>query len=246
MPFDTTVFAGIDLSGGRKPFTYAALDGRGHLLALADGEMDDALAFLGGLQAAQVAINAPARPNLGLVSLHGAGRRIEMRLAEQALRDRGINVAATPARRELCPAWVQDGFEFYRRLDALGFAPHPAPDSPRKWMETHPQACFAVFAGGLPLPKPTLEGRLQRQLLLYERGLGIRDGMDFFEELTRHKLLKGILPMEFVYMPEQLDALAAAATAWLVATRPADVCLVGDPLEGQVLLPARELKEKYS
>jgi hypothetical protein len=35
-----------------------------------------------------------------------------MRLAEHNLRERGINVAATPAHREYCSAWVQDGFRF--------------------------------------------------------------------------------------------------------------------------------------
>jgi predicted RNase H-like nuclease len=252
MFFDTS-FVGIDASGGRKPFTYAALDASGRLTALADGELDDVLSFLAAHEKVLVAINAPPRPSRGLVRdthpalepIHKAGRAAEMRLAEYELRQRGINVSATPSKREMSSGWVQVGFELYRRMEALGFLPDSAPDAKRRWLETHPQACFAVLAGQIPLPKPTLEGRLQRQLLLYQQGLFIRDPMDFFEELTRHKLLKGNLPLEQVYSAEALDALAAAYVAYSCAKHPADMLRVGDPDEGQIILPVRELKGKY-
>lgn len=253
MLFDTSVFVGIDPAGGRKPFTYAALDLHARLLTLADGEMDDVLAYLGGQQAALVAINAPSQPNRGLVResrqslplLHQSGRAQEMRLAEHALRERGINVAATSARAEYCPAWVQDGFELYRRMIGLGYQPHSDDKPARAFIETQPQACFTVLLGQQPFSRASLEGRLQRQLVLYEQRLAIRDPMDFFEELTRHKLLKGYLPTELLYSPEKLDALVAACTAWLVGTKPAETILLGDPEEGQISLPARELKSRY-
>ncbi|GAB4482780.1 MAG: hypothetical protein OHK0031_05580 [Anaerolineales bacterium] len=243
MFFDTLTFVGLDPTGGRKPFTWAALDSQARLLALADGELDEALAFLGGLPQALIAVNAPPRPNLGLVrearlSLPGVGRALDMRLAEYELRQRGINAAATPSRRELCPGWMQTGFEFYRRLEALGYQPDAAEGAARRWLETQPAACFALWAGTQPLPRSSLEGRLQRQLILVEEGLRLRDPMDFFEELTRHKLLKGILPLEQVYTPEQLDALAAACLAWRAASRPAEILRLGDPAEGQMTLPA--------
>ena len=253
MLFDTHIFVGVDPSGGRKPFTYAAFDAQGRLLTLADGVMDDVLAYLGGQQEALVAVNAPQRPNSGLVRetrqslplLHQSGRAQDMRLAEHSLRERGINVAATPARREYCSAWVQDGFDFYRRMAELGYQRHAEGKLARIFRETHPQACFAVLLGQLPLSRSSLEGRLQRQLILYEQGLRIRDPMDFFEELTRHKLLKGHLPLDLLYTPEQLDALAAAHTAWLAGTKPFETSLIGDPEEGQITLPASELKSKY-
>ena len=69
--------------------------------------------------------------------------------------------------------------------------------------------------------------------------------MDFFEEITRYKMLKGIFPAELIYAPEMLDALVAAYTAWLVVNRPASISLIGDPHEGQIALPASELKSKY-
>ncbi len=254
MSFDTPLFVGIDPCGGGKPFTWAALDKNGRLAALQQGELEDALFFLSGLSTALAAVNAPPRPSQGLVRqqdvrqnlspLRAAGRSMEMRLAEYLLRERGINVSLTPSRRELCTNWTQLGFELYRHFESLGFRPYPDSEA-RAWLETQPHAVFCALLGQIPLPRPTVEGRLQRQLILYEQGLGIRDPMDYFEELTRHKLLKGALPLEQVYTPEQLDALAAACAAWLVFRHPQRVCRVGDPGEGQIILPVSELKARY-
>jgi hypothetical protein len=100
--------------------------------------------------------------------------------------------------------------------------------------------------GQLPLPKPTLEGRLQRQVALFEHGEGIKDPMEFFEEITRHKLLHGIFPMELVYAAEELDALIAAYLAWCVINSPQDMIFIGDKQEGQIALPVAGLKENYN
>jgi predicted RNase H-like nuclease len=70
--------------------------------------------------------------------------------------------------------------------------------------------------------------------------------MDFFEEITRHKLLQGFLPMEIVYAPEELDTLMAAYMAWRVINCPQETILVGDAEEGRIALPVASLKEKYS
>jgi hypothetical protein len=255
MLFDATLFVGVDPSGGRKPCTYAALDQNCHLVALKDGEVEDVLAFLGGQRGALVAVNAPPRPNQGLVRqndvrqslppLHTSGRGMEMRLAEHQLRERGINIAMTPARKELCANWVQVGFDFYRRIEATGFRPYPTPEASHQWLETHPHAVFCVLLGQAPLSRSTLEGRLQRQLALYEQGLGIHDPMDFYEEITRHKLLKGALPLEWIYTIEELDAIAAAYTAFVCACRPEKMLKIGDPSEGQIVIPVAELKERY-
>jgi hypothetical protein len=255
MLFDATLFIGVDPSGGRKPFTYAALDQNGKLVALKDGEVEDVLAFIGGQPGAYVAINAPPRPNKGLIRqdeirqnlppLHISGRSLDMRLVEHQLRERGINVSMTPSRKELCANWVQTGFDFYRRIASMGFVPYPTPDASHQWVETHPHAIFCVLLGQTPLAKPTLEGRLQRQLILYEQGLGIRDPMEFFEEITSHKLLKGIFPMEQIYAPEELDAVAAAYVAYIAGCHPEQASTLGDLQEGQILLPVTELKPKY-
>lgn len=253
MLFTESTFIGIDPTSSRRAFTYAALDRDLNLVALADGEMEDVTAFLAAQKSATVAVNAPAGVNRGLVrakmkkemltphQIRGA----EYRMAELILREHGIAVSGTPANAAVCPAWMQVGFELYRKLGKLGFKKFPDTDSPHQILETNPHAGYCVLLNDAPLPKPTLEGRLQRQLILYERGVQIKDPMDFFEEITRHKMIKGVWPMELLYLPEQLDALLAAFTAWLAVNRPAQISSIGDPKEGVIVLPDGELKGKY-
>jgi predicted nuclease with RNAse H fold len=254
MFYDNCVYVGVDPATGRKDFTYAALDGELKLIALTDADMDNTLAFLGGHKSAIVAINAPSQVNRGLVKKRleessltpgQTFRGVDMRLVEHNLRKRGISVAGTPSREELCPAWVQVGFAFYRKLSKLGFVLYGSEDAAHQWLETHPFACFCTLLERVPFPKPTLEGRLQRQITIYDKGLHITDPMDFFEEITRFKLMQGILPTEVLYTPDQLDVLVAAYTAWLAFNRPEEVIALGDKSEGQVVLPVGELKEKY-
>ena len=247
------MFIGVDPTAGQHPFTFAALDQGGQLVALAAGDIDDVLAFLKDHQAAVVAVNGPPHPNYGLVRKKlenqnlapGQLRGSDMRQAENELRERGISVLPTPSRIEMCPAWMQMGFDLYRRMEQAGFKQYPSENAPYQWLETHPHAAFCALLGQLPLPKPTLEGRLQRQIALYEHGAGIKDPMEFFEEITRHKLLHGVLPMEFVYAAEELDTLMAAYLAWCVVNCPQDLILIGDKQEGQIALPVAELKERY-
>ena len=254
MFFNQRAYIGIDLTG-KKAFTYAVLDDDLGLLALSGGEMEDLLAFIGGQASVVVAINAPARPNQGrvkslleqesLASGKSAPRGADMRLSEYELRQRGIKVAATPSHPKHCVSWMRSGFALYEKLTSLGFSSYPVDDASYQVLETHPQAAFSAMTEGSLLSASTLEGRLQRQTVLYGEGLGIRDGMEFFEEITRHKLRQGILPFEQIYDSSQLDALLAAYTAWLAATKPTSMVALGDWDEGKVYLPVRELKSRY-
>jgi hypothetical protein len=247
-------FVGVDPTAGRHPFTFAAVDSDRQLVALAAGGVDNVLAFLTDHQAAVVAVNAPPRPNLGLVRQNlekqklalGQLRGSDMRQAESELRERGISISPTPSRVETCPAWMQMGFDLYRRIEDAGFKQYPTEKASLQWVETHPHAAFCALLGQLPLPKPTLEGRLQRQIALYEQGIGIKDPMGFFEEITRHKLMHGVLPMELVYAAEELDTLMAAYMAYCVVNCPQNMVLIGDKQEGQIALPVASLKERYS
>lgn len=248
-----TLYIGIDPTSGKKEFSYAALDGNLNLVKLADADLDELLTFLEELRSVCVAINAPSGVNHGIVKrrheesseLRRSLRGVDIRLAEFELRERGIAVAGTPSREEFCPAWMQTGFTLYQKLAEMGFDSKRVEGAGRHMLETHPFACFCVLAEGIPFPKPTLEGRLQRQSILFDKGLRINDAMSFFEEITRFKLIKGILPTEALYSPEQLDVLVAAYTAWLEANRPDEVIKIGDENEGQMILPVRELQGKY-
>ena len=109
----------------------------------------------------------------------------------------------------------------------------------------YPHACFCALLRLTPFSKNTLEGRIQRQLVLHEQDTHIPDPMRVFEEITRHRLLQGQLPLPDLYSPSELDAMVAAYTAWKAATQPGEVTLLGNPQEGQVVLPVKEMQRQY-
>jgi hypothetical protein len=88
------------------------------------------------------------------------------------------------------------------------------------------------------MDKGTLEGCLQRQMILFDKGVRIKDPMAFFEEVTAHRLMHGRLPEDMVYSLGELNAVAAAFTAWLAATRPSQVIRLGAVDEGQAVFPS--------
>ena len=253
--FISATFVGIDPTAGERPFVYAALDHERKLLALGEGSIDDVLAFTAGQRQALAAVCAPRQPNLGVMarpevrqnlsaSLH-PGRWVNFRLADYLLRQRNISIPQTAADEEHCPNWMRMGFLLHRRLRELGYQPYPQAGAERQCLEVYPHACYAALLGVLPFHKHTLEGRIQRQLALYEQDVGVPDAMRIFEEITRHRLLHGVLPIDNLYSPGELDALVAAYTAWRAAHEPNQVSLLGDEEEGQVVLPVAELKERY-
>ncbi len=255
-----THFIGIDPTAGRRPMDFAVLD-VDLRPECAQGSLDDVLNAVAqaGRAGAVVAVDAPQSVNAGLmandeyratlVPAPAPGRWKHYKVCEYQLKRRGIGLYNTPAAAGQAPAWMQAGFELYAALHQAGFAPYlPGSDAPRQVLEVHPHACFTVMLGRLPLPKLTLEGRLQRQLALYRAGVEVKNPMDTLEELTAAHLLAGRLALPGLLDHDALDALAAAYTAFLAATEPARVTLVGDPSEGQIVLPVEEgeLKELYT
>jgi hypothetical protein len=255
MLFDKTTFIGIDPTAGQKPFTYVALDGDLRLLALGQGQMDDVLAFVGGQQNAFVAVNAPQQPNQGQMAAREvrqrldppprAGRWTGFRVAEYELHARGISIPRTPEQEKDCSRWMQMGFNLFRGMKKLGYATYPAGEASHQVMEVYPHGSYTALLERVPFPKHLLEGRIQRQLILYIHQLNVSNPMDIFEEITRHRLLQGILPLEGLHSADELDALVAAFTAWLAATKPEHVTLVGHAEEGQIVLPVSVLKAHY-
>ena len=55
--------------------------------------------------------------------------------------------------------------------------------------------------------------------------------MDFFEEITRHKLIQGTLPLENLYSTKELDALAASYVAWMLVNKPNELRFTSDQCE---------------
>ncbi len=245
------VFAGVEIirAAGRlrRAFVYAALDDAQELIAIGHGDRNEVLAYLGGQQIAYVSVNAPRQPNMGLVNdastyqeelpFTKPSRHINARLCEVLLREGGFKMRFTPDKAKSCQVWMRRGFDLYRRLAGFGYAPYPNEDGTRHSLETHADAVFwRLLDRTTPLPS-SLEGRLQRQLILHDQGLPIPDAMNFFLEITRHKLIHGDLPDQDIYNMEELNALTGAFIAWQAAHHPEKIELLGDSEEGQIALP---------
>jgi hypothetical protein len=122
-----------------------------------------------------------------------------------------------------------------KKFVQVGFTPFSRKSDPKQWIETNVQDCFHAWSGHKLLPRRTLEGRLQRTAILYEQGLQLTDPVDLFEEITRYKLVQGILPLEKLPSVSELDALAAAYLAWMSVNRPGQLVP-----KGEFVLPAGE------
>jgi hypothetical protein len=125
--------------------------------------------------------------------------------------------------------------EFKKRIRQAGFKSFSTKGNGNRWLETSAQDCFRAIIGQNPLPRRTLEGRLQRSAILYEQGLQISDPVEIFEEITRYKLVQGILPLDNIYSSKELDALTAAYVAWLAVNSPGQTVM-----RGEFVLPAQE------
>lgn len=243
------VYVGIDLlrSAGRqsRAYVYAALDEDRELIALGTGDRDEVLAYLGGQAAAYVAIAAPRTPNTGCANdpkayLEGQtppARKVNARLCEYLLQQEGLFIESTPDKVKQCPGRTQKGFELDRKLGAFGYTPYPDPENDRLLLETHTEGIFWRWLGGKHALPNSLEGRIQRQLILFDQKLPVSDAMDFFLEVTRYKLIQGDLPDQDILPFDELNALAAAQIAWLAAIHPEWIDLIGNIDEGWIALP---------
>jgi hypothetical protein len=194
MPSDHITFVGVELSSGRKPVIFVALDNDLNIQLLENWGITEALSCLKEYGNIWLCIN-----------LHSLQREEELYT------------------------------EFKRKVGQLGFKSHSKMGDTKLWLETNAQDCFHALIGQNPMPRRTLEGRLQRSAILYEQGLQIPDPVEIFEEITRYKMAQGILPLDKIYSSKELDALVAAYVAWLAANSPAQIVAQGD-----FVLPAQE------
>jgi len=194
MPSDPIIFAGVELSSGRKPITFARLDDDLNVRALEKWDSAETLLCLQEYENSLLAINVPSSKR---------GGEIYTDLTE--------------------------------KLAQADFKPFSLKRDSKQWLETKAQDCFRALGGYALLPHRSLEGRLQRSAILYEQGLQITDPIDLFEEITRYKLIQGILPLENLPSSHQLDALVAAYLAWMSFTQPGRIVP-----RGEFVLPAQE------
>jgi hypothetical protein len=188
------LFAGVMLTAGRKPITFAALSEDLEISMLEKWDNSEFHACLMNYENIRLAISLPATKQ-----------------TQQVYAD------------------------LKRKLSQAGFKPFSHQTHSRQWIETDAQDCFHALSGHKLLPRRTLEGRLQRCAILYEQGVRLTDPVDMFEEITRYRLVQGILPLENLPSVNELDALAAAHLAWMSSNRPGQTVP-----KGEFVLPAQE------
>ena len=237
MPTNFTTFIGVDTGAGRKPFTYIALDASRKVLAVGSGSSVDVLSFALGQQTALLALSPqmrpyhsrPSAPESGLVSVGSFLAQLELDHTRDALTPR------TPPAG--CPFWLRSAFALADQLESLGYCSYPAEDAARQWIETQSEAAFHALLGVPPFEAGTLEGRIQRQLVLENLDLAVPDAMQVFEEITRYRLLHGVLPVDGLLPQPELNAWIAAHVACLASTQPEALRPVNQDQGGCVYLP---------
>lgn len=257
MFFSEAIYIGVNPASSGRPLRYSAVDSQLRQVARGEGDLEEVLAFIGGQDTAILAIDSPQGGAEGLLAQADVRERLDLppegstwrqwRLCDYELRRRNIRLVNTETLDRIASDWLENGYRLYARLEKMGFSYFQIGGTPKRqlMMEVHPHAGFTVLLKRQPFPKESLEGRLQRQLILFLEGLEVPNPMRCLEEITRHHLLRGELPLRDLLQPKQLDALLAAYTAYLVGTSTEDVTQVGHREEGFVTLPAPELRSHY-
>jgi len=257
MLFHDAVFIGINPTAGKRPIQYVALDNNKRLIVHEQGDLEQVLAFLASFESAVVAVDAPQGLNKGWMKkpdvrrsygLQPGGRTwAQWRVCEYELRRRNIRLYNTPDRLAQTKNWVQVGIALFRRAKDMGYRLFEIGESStlRVLIEGRAHTGYAALLEQRPFPKDTLEGRLQRQLMLFVEGLGIPNPLHVLEEVTRHHLLTGHLPLDDLRDHESLDTCITAYIAYLAGMEPDRVCQVGEPEEGLITLPVPKLKDFY-
>jgi hypothetical protein len=249
------LFIGVVPTARVGATTFAVLNPDLELLLLTTDSLEELIAVLAEATDYVVAICGPQHPNSGLMTNESFRQTLtpnprpgsweNTRLAEYQLYQHKINIPKTRHQAQDCPTWMQTSFNLFDQLKKTGCVAYPQPEEARQYMEVNAFAAFAVLLGTRPFTKSSLEGRLQRQLILSDLGLDIPDAMRVFEEITRFRLMQGILDLDGLYTHPELDALVAAYTAWKAIRQARKITLLGDPDEGQIVLPAVGLKKAY-
>ncbi|MBN1310139.1 MAG: DUF429 domain-containing protein [Anaerolineae bacterium] len=250
---ESSVYIGIDPTAARLS-AYAVLDEHLKIAKRGRASIEELVKIAASYPAAVCAVDAPIAPAKGLLEDPDYRHRLGLdpkranfsafRVCEYELRKRKITVSTTPKDPEQASKWMQMGWQLYEGLRKADYVEYPRVGS-RRMLETYPYATFTALIGKRPYSKSSIEGLLQRQLVLFEEGIEVPDPMPHLEEWTRHRIKTGRIGRKNILTHNMLDALTAAYTAFVVEREPQNVVALGDVLEGQIVLPVESLMDLY-
>jgi hypothetical protein len=240
-------YIGIDVQAVQKPYFYTALNSSLEVIACGHGRLTDVTAYLAGQSSALVAVNGPVclpqnSVQIGLFEANDQASHTTARSGDRALEARGFHELAVPDQSKKIPLWVERSLELAEALKKLEYT---LEGSRRVYIETQCDAAYWLATGAMPYESRSLEGRLQRQLLLWEFGLPLKDPMNFLEEFTRFRLRTSQVPMDQILPGHELRAMIAASTAWLADNHPERMEHFGTVNAGEIILP-REFSRKQN
>lgn len=240
-------YIGIDVQAAQKPYFYSALNSNLEIIACGHGRLEDVTAYLAGQSSALVAVNGPVclpqnSVQIGLFEAGDLTGHPAARSGDRELEARGFFDLAVPEHAKKAPLWVDRSLVLAEALKKLEYT---MDGGRRIYLETQSDAAYWLAAGVVPYDSRSLEGRLQRQMLLWEFGLPVKDPMNFLEEFTRFRLRTSQVPMEQILPGHELRAMIAASTAWLVDNHPERVEHFGAVNAGEIILP-KEFSRKQN
>jgi methylated-DNA-protein-cysteine methyltransferase related protein len=201
------VHVGIDVSATRG-FDIAALDDDRRLVLLAKArDLDAAAVIARGLPSESViAVDAPPAPSRGLVA---GGKRF--RVAEEELHKLGVSLYPVPPADAEPSSWMREGYTLFEVLAKAGFPVFfEGPARAGVSIEVYPHLTYRTLLG-------TPRGKLSKI------------------EWSRAALRRRVAGAPKDATQDQLDAIAAALTAWYFAH---DRWVgYGDPREGVIFAP---------
>jgi hypothetical protein len=249
--FDNAVSIGLDPSASKKYISYAAIDNGRNLIAIGKSPLEELSVALRGKLSTVVVVGGPRRPNAGLMTneeiraaqnpIPKPGKWEALRLVEYQMLQMGYPIYKTASVDGKIKGWMENSFELYKALDFGGFIPFVEGKGANGcFVEASPEACYFQWASNKLLPKRTLIGRMQRQLIIYDLRMRISDPLDALEEFTRSKIRQGKIPNGILFNGPELQALALATMGWNLSFYPKRIQFTGTDLEGKVALLSPE------
>ncbi len=241
MLFEEEVFIGVVINSNGRRFFWVALNKHKEILTFQKTSLEKLLVFIKSFPHVTIGLETPAirsRHGKSVISgleFYSQPARSPLPAWQEIMENRNIHPPVISSRVK--PDFQAPGIaEFYRQAFMFEHV---------NIIHVNAYCSLCCLLGQNPLPRSSLEGKIQRQLVLAEQGINLPDPMIYFEELTRFKLLHGVLPQKIILPLQEMNGLLCALTVWNTINQSESTLQIGNPPDSSITLPVPELQEKY-